>query len=320
MKQWLMVGTLMIMLALLALASLIRDRRTLKPWPWRAAVLGFALLAGGLLGHAAATDLAERRSAVERGRNFYGTLRVFDDKGGAWRSLAHGTILHGGQFLDPVRSRLPLTYYSPDSGVGLAVASLPPGPRRLGIVGLGAGSLAVYGRRGDLVRFYEINPLVEAFARRDFTFLRDCPARVEVVMGDARLRLEGEPPEAYDLLAVDAFSSDAIPVHLLTGEAFELYLHHLAPGGLLAVHISNRYLDLKPVVQAAALRLGLAARVVDTESDDATGVYGSTWILLAHSEAAFSAAPFVESEDVAPLQARPLVWRDDFSNLFRILK
>ncbi|HEX9011527.1 MAG TPA: fused MFS/spermidine synthase [Holophagaceae bacterium] len=306
--------------ALLALVSVIRDRRGMKPWPWRTAVFGFGLLTGGLLGHAIVTDFAEQREAVDRGRNFYGALRVFDDPAHTWRSLAHGTILHGGQFLDPARARLPLTYYSPDSGVGLALASLPQRPRRLGVVGLGAGSLAVYGRPGDLVRFYEINPLVETFARRDFTFLRDCPGRVEVVLGDARLSLDREPPEAYDLLAIDAFSSDAIPVHLLTREAFALYLRHLAPGGYLAVHISNRYLDLKPVVQAAALRYGLATRLVDTDGDDADGIYGSTWIVLARSEAAFAASPFAESEDAGPLQARPLVWRDDFSNLFRILK
>ncbi len=304
----------------LGLGAVLASRARTGRWTWRAAVFGYALLGGGLLGHALVTDLAEQRHAVARGRNFYGTLRVFDNADRTWRSLAHGTILHGGQYLDPARARQPLTYYGADSGVGLAFASLPARPRRVGVVGLGAGSLAVYGRAGDRLRFYEINPLVETFARRDFTFLRDCPGAVEVVPGDARLSLEREPPQGYDLLAVDAFSSDAIPVHLLTREAFALYLRHLAPGGYLAVHISNHYLDLQPVVRAAALDLGLAARVVDTDGDEDRGVYGSTWIVLARSEAAFGTPPFTASEDVEPLDAKPLAWRDDFSNLFQVLK
>ncbi|HEX9082031.1 MAG TPA: fused MFS/spermidine synthase [Holophagaceae bacterium] len=306
--------------ALLGLLTVARARKRLGLGLWRLAVFGYALLGGGLLGHALVTDAAEARSAVDRGRNFYGALRVFDDANHTWRALAHGTILHGGQYLDPARARLPVTYYSPDSGVGLAFASLPERARRLGVVGLGAGSLAVYGRAGDQLRFYEINPLVETFARRDFTYLRDCPAQVDVVLGDARLSLEREPPQAYDLLVIDAFSSDAIPVHLLTREAFVLYLRHLAPGGYLAVHISNHYLDLQPVVRAAALNLGLAARLVDTDGEDEDEVYGSTWILLARSESAFAPRPFEGNEDVHLLDAKPLAWRDDFSNLVRILK
>jgi spermidine synthase len=187
-------------------------------------------------------------------------------------------------------------------------------------VGLGAGSLAAYGRPGDHLRFYEINPMVEPFARRYFTYLGQGRARTEVVLGDARLSLEGEVPQGYDLLAIDAFSSDSIPVHLLTREAFAQYFRHLRPGGVLAVHVSNKYLALQPVVRAAADAFGSQARVVDTESDEETGAYGSTWVLITQDPAFFRGRAFQDNEDVKALPLTSLPWRDDFSNLFRVLK
>jgi spermidine synthase len=257
---------------------------------------------------------------MARGRNFYGTLAVYDNPERTWRTLAHGTITHGGQFLDPAKANNPATYYSRDSGVGLAIACLPEPPRKLGVVGLGSGSLAAYGRTGDRIRFYEINPLVEPFARRYFTFLGHCRAVPEVVLGDARLSLEAELPQRYDLLAIDAFSGDAIPVHLLTREAFALYFRHLAPGGVLAMHVSNKYLELKPVVRASVDAFGQTARVVDTESDEETGAYGSTWVLITRDAAFFDRPAFRNNNDVKPLPVASLLWRDDFSNLFRVLK
>lgn len=283
-----------------------------------AAALALAALALGL--HALRLDRDSDRITVARGRNFYGTLAVFDNPEKTWRTLAHGTITHGGQFLDPAKADLPVTYYSRHSGVGLAIDSLGERPRKLGLVGLGAGSLAVYGRSGDRIRFYEINPLVEPFARRHFSYLAHARGAIEVVLGDARLSLEAEANQGYDLLAIDAFSSDAIPVHLLTREAFELYLRHLAPGGVLAVHVSNRYLDLQPVVRASADALGRAASVVDTESEEEEGAYGSTWVLLARDKAFFERPAFRGKDFVKPLPTASLVWRDDFSNLFRALK
>ena len=288
---------------------------------WRRPTAGvMGLLALGLGLHAFHLDKPSDQVTLARGRNFYGTLAVFDDLEHTWRTLAHGTITHGGQFLDPAKAGRPATYYSLDSGVGLAIASLQEGPRKMGLVGLGTGSLAAYGRPGDRLRFYEINPLVEPFARRYFTYLDRGRAATEVVLGDARLSLEAESPQGYDLLAIDAFSSDAIPVHLLTREAFALYFRHLAPGGVLAVHVSNRYLDLQPVVRAAVDDFGRRARVVDTETDVDEGSYGSTWVLVARDEAFFDRPAFRDNEDVKPLPTKALSWRDDFSNLFRVLK
>jgi hypothetical protein len=288
---------------------------------WRSLAGGaWFLLAVGLGCYALGLNRDASRITVTRGRNFYGTLAVYDNPEGTWRTLAHGTITHGGQFLDPAQANHPATYYSRDSGVGLAIASLAAAPRKLGVVGLGSGSLAAYGRPGDRIRFYEINPLVEPFARRYFTFLDQGRAAAEVVLGDARLSLEAERPQGYDLLAIDAFSGDAIPVHLLTREAFALYFRHLAPDGILAVHVSNHYLELRPVVRAAVDAFGQAARVVDTETREDEGTYGSTWVLVTRNEATFSRPSFLASPDVLYLPAATQAWRDDFSNLFRVLK
>lgn len=288
---------------------------------WRSVAAGvLGLLAVGLGIHALRLDRDVDRITVARGRNFYGTLSVFDNPERTWRTLAHGTISHGGQFLNPAKASRPSTYYSLDSGVGLAIASLKEQPRKLGVVGLGAGSLAAYGRPGDRIRFYEINPLVEPFARRYFSYLGGSRATTEVVLGDARLSLEAEAPQGYDLLAIDAFSSDSIPVHLLTREAFALYFRHLGPGGVLAVHVSNRYLALQPVVRASVDAFGQTARVVDTESDDDEGSYGSTWVLVTQDGAFFDRPAFRDNKEVKHLPAAALVWRDDFSNLFRVLK
>lgn len=287
---------------------------------WRTAAAALALLALGLGVHAFRLDHDPDRITVARGRNFYGTLAVFDEPERGWRMMAHGTITHGGQFRDPAKANRPATYYSLDSGVGLAISSLLEQPRKLGVVGLGTGSLAAYGRAGDRLRFYEINPLVEPLARTHFTFLGQTPAATEVILGDARLTLEAEPPQNYDLLAIDAFSSDAIPVHLLTREAFALYFRHLAPGGVLAVHISNRYLALEPVVRASVNAFARSARIIDTESDEAEGIYGSSWILITQQEAFFAQEAFLDNDDVKHLPGASLLWRDDFSNLFRVLK
>ncbi len=299
---------------------LARDPGGLRPWPRRASLLGFAVLTGALAAFILRVEKADTEGAVARGRNFYGTLTVYDRQEGNWRTLSHGTITHGGQFTDPARANRPVTYYGPGSGVGLALRALPDGPRRLAVVGLGAGSLAVYGRRGDRVTFYEINSLVERFARSHFRFLQDAPAEVDVRLGDARLTLEREAPQSYDLIAIDAFSSDAIPVHLLTREAFAVYARHLRPGGVLAVHISNRYLDLAGVARAGAEPLGLHMRLVDNGADDENEVYESTWVLLSADAGFFHGPGFRENKDVTRLEARAVPWTDDFSNLFKILK
>ena len=189
------------------------------------------------------------------------------------RRLQHGRILHGAQFLDPVRRALATTYYGPSSGVDVAIREHPHRkagrPLRIGVVGLGAGTVAAWGARGDHVRFFEINPLAELFARKYFFYLADSRAAVDVVIGDARLSIErelrdGTGVHAYDVLVIDAFSGDAIPVHLLTREAFARYKEALAPDGVLAVHVSNQYLDLRPVVRGLGKELG--ERVLEIES------------------------------------------------------
>ncbi|MBI5575553.1 MAG: fused MFS/spermidine synthase [Deltaproteobacteria bacterium] len=313
--------------AVLATVVLYRLPSSAAHWArWRGALLLAA--AAGTLALFAALGWQVRRDA--RGarvmeRNFYGGLRVSDsgnpDSESAIRTLVHGTIYHGRQFLSPSMRRRPTAYYGPSSGIGLALRSLAgKKPRRVGVIGLGAGTIAAYGKRGDRYRFYEINPLVIRFADTEFSFLRDTEAEVEVVPGDARLSMETEPRQDFDLLAVDAFSGDSIPVHLLTREAFGVYFRHLKDRGVLAVHVSNKYLDLKPVVRLAALSMGKEAVTVETEDDPANAWYGSTWILISGGRALFDFPPLKEAGK--PLAARENVglWTDEYSNLFRILK
>ena len=187
-------------------------------------------------------------------RNFYGTLQVIDSGTGARavRALYNGTILHGMQFLSPDRSRLPTTYYGPRSGAGLVLQAGGSANRKVGIIGLGVGTLAAYGRPGDRFRFYEINPAVIGIASSYFRFLKESRAAIEVVPGDGRLALGREPAASFDVLILDAFSGDAIPVHLLTKEAFQEYFRRLRPDGVVAVHLTNKYLDLASVVEGAA--------------------------------------------------------------------
>jgi len=314
----------MVALCLFVFAALYRDRTSFLHGRWGRATQ-FALVASVFaLGTVLAYLYRDSRSdARVTARNFYGVLHVRDSGEGTdeMRTLSHGTIIHGKQFLFPERRDWPTTYYGRESGVGLAILSAESrGPVRVGVVGLGAGTLAVYGRRGDVFRFYDINPKVLELARTEFTFLEDSRAKIEVALGDARLSLEREPGEGFDVLALDAFSSDAIPVHLLTVEAFGLYLRHLKPDGVLAVHISNRYLDLAPVVREAARHYSLEARQVVNGNDDDAGVYQSDWILLSRSPAAFEREPLKDTGEEIEDGRRVGLWTDDYSNLYRILK
>ena len=264
------------------------------------------------------------RASRELVRNFYGALKVRDNGPAtqldATRTLTNGTINHGEQFLNPARRDSPTTYYGPETGVGLAIREKGKnGAIRVGVIGLGTGTLAAYGRLGDYYRFYEINPLVLRLAHTEFSFLGDSKAKVDVAMGDARLSLERESPENFDVLAVDAFSSDSIPVHLLTFEAIKLFFRHLRPDGVLAVHISNRYLDLEPVLAGETRATGKMARVVDTDDDDTQDVFGATWVLLTSPASGFHGEELRNSAEIgSPRNVR--LWTDDYSNLFRILK
>src|SRR6185437_13619956 len=236
-----------------------------------------------------------RAQSIVRARNFYGALRVTEEAVGPGlaRHLYNGTIEHGTQWLDGSMRYTPTTYYAHDSGAGLALTLCCSGaPRRVGIIGLGAGTLAAYGRAGDVFRFYEINPLVEQMAYRHFTYLSDSRARIETVPGDARISLAAEPPQNYDVLLVDAFSGDAIPVHLLTAQAVSLYLRHLRPGGIIAFHVSNRYLALETVVQQEEHHAGLQAALIENDDDDSRDEYGASWVLVTRDQA-FLAQPAV---------------------------
>lgn len=256
-------------------------------------------------------------------RNFYGDLMVSvndRDTEYEYRSMVHGTIIHGVQYTDPELRRAPISYFAPYSGIGLAFSHLrqASAPLKVGIVGLGAGSLAVYGEPGDAFRFYEINPLVVELAKREFTYLSDCPAAVDVIIGDGRLSLEKEPDQHFDLLVFDAFSGDAIPSHLLTTQAMELYLRHLNPEGILAVNISNTYIDLSPIVEQLGRAFGKHVTYIPSAGSDEYQIYYAAWILIS---AAPLASPDIE-EAAQPLQARPdiRIWTDDYSNLFQVLR
>lgn len=331
----------LVLIALLFLVILARDRRSplyagRPPWAW--AALGMALLALiAALGTQIAGTLEDN---IAMKRNFFGVLRVLEENREEPQrrrlTLMHGRIEHGFQFADEEKRYWPTSYFGPDSGAGLAILchlhrrgeNGTGSHLRIGVVGLGVGTIAAYGEEGDYIRFYEINPAVLEFSDRYFTYRRDCPARVDVVLGDARVSMERERQSAesarFDVLIVDAFSGDAIPVHLLTRECFATYLYHLAPGGVLAVHISNRYFDLAPVVRAVAQAgnpQGLEALLIASEGNEMQGTDATRWVLLAdnpdflHShEVRLHALPW--PEDAMGVQA----WTDDYSNLFGSLK
>ncbi len=256
-------------------------------------------------------------------RNFYGGLKVDEYQQGTddeYRLLIHGTIVHGVQYQDAERRVKPVSYYSPSSGVGMAIKYLPQGPRRVGIIGLGVGSLSAYARPGDVYRFYDINPLVKDVAMKEFSYLSLCRGKVDILIGDGRLLLEQEKSQQYDLLVVDAFSSDSIPVHLLTVEALKLYFSHLKPDGILALHISNLHLDLAPIVEQMRRTLGKQAIEIDAEGDDDNKIYHSDWVLMTNHRN-LREIPEIKKA-AADLKYRPdlRVWTDDYSNLVQILK
>lgn len=290
-----------------------------QPAPLVAAALAVALIT--YLGMQIRENASGARVLV---RNFYGGLKVRDSgpetRLDSVRSLTHGTINHGEEFLNAARREWPTTYYGPNTGVGVAIREKQKkGPIRVGVIGLGTGTISAYGRAGDYYRFYEINPLVPRIARGEFHFVPDSKAHVDIAMGDARLSLEREQPENFDVLAVDAFSSDSIPVHLLTRQAMDLFFRHLKPDGILAVHISNRYLDLQPVLRGETQATGKIARVVDTDDDESQDVFGATWVLVVNPSTGFSKELEKASREVEK-QRTVRLWTDDFSNLYQILK
>jgi SAM-dependent methyltransferase len=268
---------------------------------------------------------AWQQKLVERARNFYGVLSVYEND---WDNpdqhrftLQHGGIIHGEQFTDPEKNFRPSNYYVEQSGIGQTINYFRQrGKVRVGVVGLGTGSLAVYARSGDVYRFYEINPEVPRLAKKYFTYLSRCQGKCEVVMGDARLSLEREPPQSYNVLALDAFSGDAIPTHMLTEEAIAVFRRHLAPDGVLAIHITNSYLRLTPVVKGLADHSGYKCVRIYVDSSYEPDAYTSDWILLTKNDDFVRAVPSVLPWDANKDQFRVPLWTDRYSNLFRILE
>ena len=314
---------LIISFLLAAVAAFVGEGpATAGAWRWRAAV---AILL--IVGVAVALGGYEMDPPIYQKRTFYGVLTVADsepkgeDMPPPHRVLRNGTIIHGAQFKDPRKHDLPLSYYPPHSGVGKAIRYFQArGPVRVGAIGLGTGTIAAFMNKGDLMKFYEINPEVVNIAKTHFTFLEDCQkrgAQYQIALGDARLVLEREKPQNFDVLVVDAFSGDAIPTHLLTVEAFKIYLRHLKPDGVIAVHVSNRYIGLAPVAYALAEHYHLGSARIETMPVKKRLHYGTEWILISANQDFLKDLPKPSAGDLK--QAKPL-WTDNMSNLFELLR
>jgi SAM-dependent methyltransferase len=291
---------------------------------WSAILLPPIVLASGMV--MSVPWYRQDEDVVTARRNFYGVLSVMrrgdSDSDYRRRTLLNGRILHGFQYLSEEHRRDPTTYYGHASGLGVTLLELGK-TRALNVatVGLGTGTIAAYGRSGDRYCFYEINPDVVEISRDYFTYLEDSAAEIEVFVGDARLTLEAQAAQHYDVIALDAFSSDAIPVHLLTVEAFECYSRHLRPDGVIAVHVSNRHLDLCPIVMQLAERCEMQVANIDANDTDDFGGSPSQWLLVTRNQEFLSSR--LISEATSPLESphpEIRVWTDDYSNLFQILK
>ena len=319
--------------AALALAVLWRQDYAQRAL-WITATIGMLVLAISL-------HIAYTRDALFLSRNFYGSLRVKQTYHAPHQNLAanepqnlpanqqavptrmflNGTIQHGTQIFSATLSRTPTTYYATNSGIGLALTLCCNGrPRNVGVIGLGAGTLAAYGQPGDRFRFYELNPAVPPIAQTLFTYLRDSPAQNTIILGDGRASLAKESPQQFDVLVIDAFSGDAIPLHLLTTQAIALYRQHLAPGGILAFHVSNQYVDLPPEIALLADDVQLTAALIDSPANPAKGAYKSSWVLVTNNTA-FLANSTV-TQNTVPIDKVPgtRLWTDDYSSLVPLLK
>lgn len=283
--------------------------------------IGLYLISGVIMGTQLGIPIESRRS-------FYGThsIRDFppvDDPNRAGRAMYHGNTMHGYQYTSPSLRRQPTLYYVPDSGAGMVLNAYPrEGPLRVGIIGLGAGTLAAYGQPEDTYRFYEIDRDVIQLCQEKFTFLSDSDATVEVAEGDARLVLEREPPQGFDVLAIDAFSDDAIPTHLLSVEAFEVYQRHLRTDGVLAFHLSNRHLNLGFVVQRLASHFQLPTRYV-THLPKLLAIEHppSIWMLVTTNTAILQDKSILKQSHPLPDRWRKLpLWTDKYSSLKSLLQ
>ncbi len=302
--------------ALLALTSTWSDRN------WAVTLLWVALSAC-MIAVAVMNVKAYREDSLSLRRSFYGSLRVVQTPHAGpdqQRILFHGTIEHGSEFLLPPRRSRPTTYYGPDSGIGILLREGFTDPKRVAIIGLGAGTLAAYGRSGDEFRFYEINSQVVDLAQALFFYLRESQASISTRIGDGRLSLEREHSPPFNVIVLDAFSGDAIPVHLLTREALSLYLRHLTARGVIAFHVSNDFLDLAPVVTQLAADAGYQAVLVHNHEDSDEAILAADWVLVTNNQS-------VLGNPAITVHARAIVsrpglrlWTDDYNNLLSVLK
>jgi hypothetical protein len=295
---------------------------------------GLKLAAGGVAGFALIVVVipslaGNTESYVQTSRNFYGVLKqsdYIDEQGRNVRRLVHGRIVHGMQFLDKGLKRVPTSYYGSITGVGRIMAitgkeSADTGtPRKIGVVGLGAGTLSTYGKRGDTMQYYEINPAITQIARNSFDYISSSPADVSIVHGDALISMEKEALRKYDILVLDAFSGDAIPVHLLTVEAFRTYLSHVREGGAISVHISNNYFDLKSVVWALADQFDLQGAYINSPVNLAEGTTAAQWVILSTDRALIKSLEDDPNFEARDLARETNLWTNDFSNVLKVMK
>jgi hypothetical protein len=297
--------------------------RTLT-WGWWATGIATAVIASTAVASHNAIEEQVGDSRVMM-RNFYSAIRVRDAQSPTpFRSLVHGGIMHGGQLLDEDKRLRASSYFGPTSGFGRLFAALPEAPRKVGIIGLGAGSIMAHAREGDVFRFYEINPQVVDLAYREFTFLTGTKAKTEVILGDGRLSMEREPPQQYDVIAVDAFSGDAIPMHLLTRESLAIYVRHLKPDGVIAFQATNRFVDIAPVVERLAAEHGMTAVMITDYPPSSDGVdywlSSTDQILITRNQALLDHERIRSAAEKIPRRPGFPVWTDDFNNLLTVLK
>ncbi|WP_370179019.1 fused MFS/spermidine synthase [Alteriqipengyuania sp.] len=303
-----------LLIAIAALGVLALGSR----WTFLAILLVLMLARGGW------TTIEDSADGI-RDRSYFGVYTVRDYADPPTRTLLHGTTIHGRQYLEPGRSRAPTSYYGPTSGVGLALSAagdIYGEDADIGLIGLGTGTLACYREPGQDYSFYEIDRTVVGYSETGvFSYLKDCAPDAQIHMGDARLVLESEPAQQYDILAVDAFSSDAIPLHLLTREAMHTYGRALKPDGLMLIHISNRYVDLRPVIAAHAMENGWIGLMRDDPADPENGVSASFWIAISSDGVPMAkllqAYPEVDWVELGRPH-RP-VWTDDFASILPLL-
>ena len=263
-----------------------------------------------------------RSDAILMTRNFYGTLRVKEyDRGSdtnATRALVHGAINHGWQYVDPELRRQPISYFGPGSGIARALDFYDERPRRVGVIGLGVGVFMAWGRPGDYFRAYELDQDVVRIAREQFWYLSDSKAKIDIVTGDGRLNMERDPPQHFDLVSVDAFSSGSIPIHLLTREALRAYRRHLAPGGVIVYNVTNRFVNLAPQIKLVAEAEGMKTLLInDDPSEDKYS--GTAYVLVTENPVLLADKRFSHADVIQPIRGLE-TWTDAFNNLFKVVR